>query len=121
MLQTALQFEGLILSLLGTVFLALFAVIAYATNKYFVTQTDYAADREQSAAVIQKLADTIDNLADRLMLLEKQVSGLPTESMLHQLNVSIAGMAGVQQTQQVQLDNINKMLVLIQTHLLKAR
>lgn len=120
MLQTALQFETLILSVLGTIFLALFAVIAYATNKYFVTQDDYAADREKSAAVIQKLAETVENLADRLLVLEKQVSGLPTESMLHQLNVSITGLSGLHQAQQSQLDAMNRTLVIIQTHLLKA-
>lgn len=108
------------------------AVGWFAVQMFFVTRTAHerqrAADQEAHEAqrkadneVTKKLAETVDKLASRMVGLESRVNALPTEAMLHNLNVSITALASTQQGQQSQLDGIGRTLERIQQYLMEHK
>lgn len=116
-----LKSERLIIAVGGLIGTGLLTVFWFAIRKFFVTRADHDAIRTADVALMQKLADTVDKLTDRVVALETRVNALPTESMLHNLNLSISELAGAQQGQKAQLTAMNNTLMLIQQHLLETR
>lgn len=123
------RFVAAVFLALGT---AILGVGWWAVRKYFVPRAEAEAQRaeDQRAAVeertklvatSQKLADTVDKLTDRVVALEVRVNALPTESMLHNLNVAITALGSTQQGQQTQLEGISRTLERIQQYLMEHK
>lgn len=93
----------------------------FAVRKFFVTREEHETQRKADLALTQKLAETVDKLADRVVALEMRVNALPTEAMLHSLNVSITALAATQQGQQMQLEGIGRSLERMNQYLLENK
>lgn len=132
MIEQAIASERAVVAIVAAIMGGIGTVLWFAVRRYFVLrteaeaqrkadQTTHEAQRKDDMALAQKLADTVDKLADRVVALEMRVNALPTEAMLHSLNVSITALAATQQGQQTQLEGIGRSLERMNQYLLENK
>lgn len=107
---TLLQSEALILAVGGALLGGLWAVFWFALRRYFVTQADYDADRAESGANTAQLVEAVNKTLDRVNALELRVNALPTEAMLHRLELRMESLSGEQKGHAAQIESVRESL-----------
>lgn len=82
----------------------------WSLKRIFVSRADYLAARAERDAHAAKLSEAINKTLDRVNALELRINALPTEAMLHRLELRMEGLSGEQKSHCAQMDGMRESL-----------